>query len=176
MVNPTRLSLATLGLVAWAGVALAVPLREPKSRPTACDARSQRPPRFEIRHDEDGRPGPRTSPDGRLTVKVVSALEAVVVDTVSGRPAGPVLRHSPRRDGVLLHTWAFSPDGRLLATASSEGQGEDTVGEVRVWEVASGKRLAVATDSQYDLGRVSTVAFSEDGKVVVIHCQEMSGK
>jgi hypothetical protein len=77
---------------------------------------------------------------------------------------------------MRIHTWAFGLGGRLLATASSAGDGEDTVGEVRVWEAATGKLLAVATDAEFDLGRVHTVAFSPDGKVVVIHCEEISGK
>jgi hypothetical protein len=77
---------------------------------------------------------------------------------------------------MRIHAWAFSPDGRRLATASSEGNGEDTVGEVRVWDVATGTLLAVATDARYELGRVHTVAFSEDGRAVLIHCEDISGK
>jgi hypothetical protein len=132
--------------------------------------------RFEIRPAAGGTPGPGVSPDAKLTVKVVGDLEAQIVETESGRRVGAVLRHSLRRPGMRIHTWAFSPEGQLLATASSEEEGEDTVGEVRVWEVATGKLLAVATDAQYDLGRVHTVAFSENGKTVVIHCEEISGK
>jgi WD40 repeat protein len=77
---------------------------------------------------------------------------------------------------MRLHAWAFSPDGRRLATASSEGDGEDTVGEVRVWDVTTGRLLAVATDARYELGRVDTVAFSADGRAVLIHCEDISGK
>src|SRR5690242_16776992 len=77
--------------------------------------------RFEIQHTRTGRAGPTTTPDGRLTVKVVDDLTARIVDTASGNPVGPELQHSPRRDGMRITTWAFSADGRLLATASSEG-------------------------------------------------------
>jgi hypothetical protein len=63
-----------------------------------------------------------------------------------------------------------------VATASSEGEDEDTVGEVRVWQVARGRLVAVATDARFDLGRVHAIAFSEDNRVVLIHCEELSGK
>lgn len=174
--NRARNRLVALGLLAWAASAAAVAVRDPQPKP----ALRAHPPgsavRFEINHTGNGKAGPLTSPDGKLTVKVVGALEAVIVETGSNRPAGPVLRHSQRRDSMRLHTWAFSPNGRLLATASSEGKGEDTVGEVRVWEVATGKLLKVATDGKYDLGRVRTLAFSADSSAVLIHCQEISGK
>jgi hypothetical protein len=77
---------------------------------------------------------------------------------------------------MRIHIWAFSADGRLLVTASSEGEDEDTVGEVRVWEVATGKLLAVATDARFDLGRVQAVAFAPGGRAVIVYCDEMSGK
>jgi hypothetical protein len=164
--------LVTLSLLAWpTGPAAAVP--------PGCEAPpapAGGPIRFEIRHGPGGQPGHRASPDGRLTVAVVADLQARVVEAGSGTPAGPVLGHSRRRPGIRIHAWAFSGDGRLLATASSQGAGEDTVGEVRVWEVAGGRLLAVATDARYPLGRVHTVAFAPDGRTVVIHCDDISGK
>jgi hypothetical protein len=106
----------------------------------------------------------------------VGDLQAQIVEAGSGRPVAPPLRHSLRRPGMRIDTWAFSPDGRRLATASSQGRGADTVGEVRVWEVATGKLLAAATDARYDLGRVHAVAFAADGEAVLIRCEAMSGK
>ena len=131
--------------------------------------------RFEIQHTRTGKAGPTTTPDGRLTVKVVDDLTARLVEAATGKPVGPELRHSPRRDGIRINTWAFSDDGRLLATASSEGEGVDTVGEVRVWDVATGKLLAVATDARYALGRVHTVAFA-DSRTLLVGCDDISGK
>jgi hypothetical protein len=164
-------------LLAWiTAAALAVPRRDDRHRLPDRTAPAGPAPRFIIRHSQNGPAGALATPDGRLTLKVTGALKARLVVAQSGKTVGPELRHSRRRDGMRLHAWAFSPDGRLLATASSEGEGEDTVGEVRVWEVASGKLLATATDGSYELGRVHTVAFSEDGADVVIHCQDISGK
>jgi WD40 repeat protein len=50
---------------------------------------------------------------------------------------------------------AFSPDGRLLATASLDRT-------ARVWEVASGQERARVTHNEAVLG----VAFSPDGRLL----------
>ncbi len=73
------------------------------------------------------------------------------------RERGALLR---RRVGTLGHEGgvravAFSPDGKVLATASDD----ETTG---VWEVSSGKRVATLG---YE-GMVSAVAFSPDGKLL----------
>ncbi len=44
-------------------------------------------------------------------------------------------------------------------------------GGERTWQP-----LAEATSTQYDLGRVCTVAFSPDGSTMLIRCEEISGK
>ena len=169
--NSTRIAPVAFCLLTWA--APAVPPGTPMLPPGS--AKQPPPVRFEIRHAPGKKPGLLTSPDGKLTVRIVGDLQAQIVEAASGNRVGPVLWHSQRRDGMRIHTWAFSADGNRLATASSEGDGEDTVGEVRVWEVATGKLLAVATDARYELGRVYTVTFSGDGRAVLIHCEDISG-
>jgi len=175
--NRIRLAPVACCLVAWAICPAQAILCGPSESRAPASATDREPlVRFEINHSCTGMPGPRISPDGKLTVLVSRDLEASIVAVPSGMPVGAPLRHSPRREGMRIHTWAFSADGRLLATASSEGDDEDTVGEVRVWEVPTGKLLAVATDAYYDLGRVHTVAFAADNRTVKVHCEEISGK
>jgi hypothetical protein len=173
--NAARLALISLPLLAWTtDLASVVAVRDANSL-ARCLGHTPLV-RFRVRHARNGIPGPRISPDGKVTVQLLGQLQARLVEVGSGNPVGPVLRHSRRREAMRIHDWAFSPDGRLVATASSEGEGEDTVGEVRVWEVATGRLVAVATDVRLDLGRVHAIAFSEDSRVVLIHCEQMSGK
>jgi WD40 repeat protein len=144
--------------------------------PTTTTTTRPTPFRFEVQHTRTGKAGPTTTPDGRLALKVVDDLTARVVDTASGNPVGPELHHSRRRDRMRINTWAFSADGRLLATASSQSaDGIDTVGEVRVWDVATGKLVAVATDARYALGWVHTLAFA-DNRTLLVGCDDISGK
>src|SRR5207302_1784441 len=53
-----------------------------------------------------------------------------------------------------VNSLVFSPDGKFLATASSDRR-------VMVWDVATGKKLL---DLGGHLGSVNSVAFSPDGK------------
>src|SRR5436190_12954578 len=67
------------------------------------------------------------------------------------------LRHANKVSAV-----AFSPDGKLLASASGdEGSRDNTI---RLWDVVSGAQRRCLTGHQYG---VYCVAFSPDGKLVV---------
>jgi WD40 repeat protein len=71
-----------------------------------------------------------------------------------------VLRHDGDVNGV-----AFSPDGQLLATASTDGSAQ-------VWEVASGlHRVQVAHDAM-----VRSVVFSPDGQMLATASADMSAR
>ena len=61
-----------------------------------------------------------------------------------------------------MNAVAFSPDGKLLATASSDGY-------VRLWNPATGRPVRAPIPAVTDVGRepgVLGVAFSPDGKLL----------
>src|SRR5262249_8306723 len=91
------------------------------------------------------------SPDAtRLAMKRGRLIE--LLDSASGKNVC-----SPLTNRLLVTSAAFSPDGQLLAGAC----GDDSYanGEVRVWQVATGKLLQAV---EHEDG-VSCVAFSPDG-------------
>jgi hypothetical protein len=98
-------------------------------------------------------------------------LLARLHDTKADRPVGSPLYHdrlvewgTPR-----ITCWAFSPDGKLVATGSgfreSMGSGKTSVGQVRVWTVPGGDLVASYPGP---LGYVKGLAFSKDGKKVLV--------
>ena len=116
------------------------------------------------------------SPDGKLTVQGKGTGVAQIVDAKTGKPAGPRLRHE---EDFKVICWAFSRDGKLVATGAGR-ESEDRKdyynnGEIRVWEIATGKLVAERRDN---IGMVRDLAFTADGKVVRFRADrsEESGK
>ncbi len=91
------------------------------------------------------------SPDGRFAFKALNrrfaqppSFEAEMWDTRTWQKTADLPGHT--RDIMDI---AFSPDGRLVATAG---------GEIRIWELGTGKSVAVLNDPSW------RVVFSPDGK------------
>ena len=95
-----------------------------------------------------------------LGAQPLLAAEAPEITFVSARERVVLKGH---RDPV--HCVAFSPDGKILASGAGESDsvGLRFRGEVRLWDVASGKLLATLKGFG---GEVYNVAFSPDGKKV----------
>lgn len=98
------------------------------------------------------------SPDGRLlaTASQVSAAAQGVVslwDAAGGQPRATLTGHSHAVNEVT-----FGPDGRTLATSSSDGT-------VRLWDTPGGQHRATLTDPA-DV--FTSVAFSPDGRTLAI--------
>jgi WD40 repeat protein/serine/threonine protein kinase len=90
------------------------------------------------------------SPDGRRLV--TPSRTAQIWDTATGAPVTPPLRHSGYVNGAI-----FSPDGRSVATCSTDGTAQ-------VWDASSG--LKIGAPMQHN-GEVNSVAFSPDGTRVL---------
>ncbi|MFO0940312.1 MAG: SHD1 domain-containing protein [Pirellulales bacterium] len=138
---------------------------------------------FSISHKRpaDGLPQKlRTSPDGKLTIAILDHAKACVVDAADMAYIGQPFDILPaNRTRNVSEQWAFSPDGRYVAISQSASNagGEDTEGNIGVWEVTTGKLIAKATPTTHNhLGAVLQMAFSTDGRTVVVHCKEISGK
>jgi WD40 repeat protein len=88
---------------------------------------------------------------GTLAIAAGSAAEGYQVRLIAGGKATTAARH----DDVIL-SLAFSPDGKLLATA-----GYDRL--IKLWDVAANKEVRVLRDHS---DSVYAVAFSPDGKLL----------
>jgi len=93
-------------------------------------------------------------PDGRL---VTGAADATARIWGVDASAEPIVRCSSRVQGV-----AISPDGRLFATAPSEGG-------VRLWDASTLRELRRCA---VGAGRVNAVEFSPDGDRLIAACQD----
>jgi WD40 repeat protein len=104
------------------------------------------------------------SPDGRRLAVVgedpaePGAWTVVQCDTATGRPVGASLRLRQVMD------LAFSPDGRIIATAS------DTPPFVTLWDAATGKPIGelFLSERNNKENTMLTLAFSPDGKSLAV--------
>ena len=101
------------------------------------------------------------SPDGRLLATGSVDGTARVTEVATGQEQRS-FEHKTTLSGLdvevssTVRDVAFSPDGRLLATASRDGA-------ARVWELATGQKRAMVKDNDYNRAVVS-VAFSPNGR------------
>jgi hypothetical protein len=121
----------------------------------------------------DASKGLREHPGGKLKL-VVRGASAWLCDAKTGETASPVMKHeqTDRPGGWKITCWAFSADGKLLVTGvgyhREPGRGErrESLGEIRVWDIATGKLLA-----KRSAGYVHAVAFLKDSKTLIFSAE-----
>jgi RNA polymerase sigma factor (sigma-70 family) len=95
------------------------------------------------------------SPDSKVLAVGGSGPAVRLWDVATGEE----LQRPGRVHTGQVHSVAFSPDGRMLATAAARGEGDGTV---RLWDAASGKPLRRLQHP----GEAHSVAFAPDGKTL----------
>jgi WD40 repeat protein len=104
------------------------------------------------------------SPDGTRLAVGTSHGVVRLLDAATLRDVVPPLHHARR----FVLDIAFTPDGRRLATRDADGEAvpDRFLGEVHLWDVASGKELPTTLlrlGNLLELGGVCCLALSPDG-------------
>src|SRR5262245_61308501 len=139
-----------LGLVALAGTLGALPAAEPLIKESSL--RLEVPPKS-IVFDS------RFSADGKLLALGCLDKSALIFDPATGGQVVAFTGHSER-----VWTVVFDREGKSLAACTGEFRTPNDPGEVRVWDLTTGKVRHTFMDHK---GLVFSVAFSRDGKTVV---------
>jgi RNA polymerase sigma factor (sigma-70 family) len=99
------------------------------------------------------------SPDGRLAGVTGADKMVHLLDVTTGKEVRAFAGHAD-----VVFAAAFSADGKLLAAGGgpSEVKAKPAAGELHVWDVSTGKEIAMAKTG----GTVTSVAFSPDGRTL----------
>ena len=114
----------------------------------------------------DFSPGGRTLADSvRYIAKVGSEFKELGAVRLWNVQTGK--RRGTLRTYAIARGVAWSPDGRLLATALELGRGRKVRGMVKVWDVKTSKVIAKIEISQ---GHAKSVAWTPDGTLIAAGC------
>src|SRR5262245_50526883 len=102
------------------------------------------------------RPALRCKMNARKIWLVLALLASRPLASVASGPSLTLKGHA-----FTVYSVAFSPDGRLLASASNGHDLADTAGEIKLWDLKTGREVLSLRSHRYGVWKV---AFSPDGK------------
>ena len=128
-----------------------------------------------LRHERPGQPAQdaqqilTTSPDGRMRLELNGEVVSII-EVATGKQLVQV------RTTWRAACGSFSPDGKYVVTGSgfyreNDGEKPDNVGEIKVWDAATGKCVE---EYRKTLGTVRSVGFNPDGTKVLFEAANYS--
>lgn len=114
------------------------------------------------------------SPRDELVASIADDMICRVWDARTGNLEHELAGHklsTPQHYPSMLHACAFSPDGSFLATG-------DKLGHVKIWDVASGRKVAEVESPEvftwdpvqrrHSIGGIRSLRFSPDGQLLAV--------